>query len=365
MALQTALFGEHQRLNARITPFGGWDMPLHYGSQLNEHLAVRAHAGQFDVSHMRPVDISGADAQAFLRYLLANDVAHLQTPGAALYSCMLNPQGGIVDDLIVYFMTPTDYRVVVNAGTATSDIAWMQQQQADFNVTITPRTDLAMLAIQGPASREIVAAQLPSSLGVAAFALPPFHALQDNDWFVARTGYTGEDGFEIMLPIPQVVDFWRCLQESGIQPCGLGARDTLRLEAGLNLYGQEMDTTVTPLETGVAWTVAWSPDDRRFIGRDALEKQRQTPIAYQRQGLVLLESGGVLRPQQRVLTSDGQEAGLITSGTFAPTLQRSIALARVNLQLNEDCQVVIRGKQLKARIVKPPFVRFGKSCLTI
>lgn len=342
-------------------PFGGWDMPLHYGSQLEEHDAVREHAGVFDVSHMCPVDIEGPDAQAFLRRLLANDVAKLKTVGQALYSCLLNDSGGVVDDLIVYLRGPSGhYRLVVNAGTADKDLTWLETQRwrSGCDVTIRRRTDLAMLAIQGPQARELTATCLPREMAESALELAPFHAVECGGWFIARTGYTGEDGFEILLPADHVVDLWSVLLDAGVRPCGLGARDTLRLEAGMNLYGQDMGEDVGPLESGLAWTVAWEPADRDFIGRTALEELRTSPERREFVGL-LLTGRGVLRAHQTVL-SNGREVGEITSGGFAPTLQRSIALARVAQGLGETCEVEIRGKPVAARIVKPPFVRQGR-----
>ena len=370
MTQKTVLNEAHRRLGAKMVDFGGWDMPLHYGSQLDEHLAVRARAGMFDVSHMRAVDVSGDGARDFLRRLLANDVARLREPGKALYSCMLNPAGGVLDDLIVYYLG-TDgqgadgYRVVVNAATADSDLAWMLSQ-ADTTLQLRPRTDLAMIAVQGPAARELAARHLPAGLAAPALALKPFFAVSGaavgaGDWFVARTGYTGEDGFEILVPMDQAPSLWRALAADGVVPCGLGARDTLRLEAGMNLYSQDMDTTVTPLDSGLAWTVAWEPADRVFIGRDALIAQRTAGTSSPFVGL-LLTGRGVLRGHQPVLVQ-GQEAGMITSGGYGPTLGRSIALARLHpgtrLEPGEACAVEIRGKPVAARRVAPPFVRQG------
>lgn len=357
MGLRTPLFSEHERLGARLVPFGGWDMPLHYGSQIEEHHTVRRAAGMFDVSHMRPVDVEGLDAQSFLRHLLANDVARLQSPGKALYSCMLNEAGGVVDDLIVYARGPQRYRLVVNAGTADRDIAWMRAHSAGFAIKIQPRTDLAMIAVQGPQARELAAPLLPEAVRANAMQIQPFFAAEDADWFVGRTGYTGEDGFEIMLPDTQATDLWQALHTAGVAPCGLGARDTLRLEAGMNLYGQDMDETVGPLESGLGWTIAWEPVERDFIGRTALVQMRDDPARREFVGL-LLTGRGILRSHQKVL-SNGVEVGEITSGGFAPTLDGSIALARVTSGLGSTCEVEIRGKPVAARVVKPPFVRHG------
>ncbi|EGV32597.1 Aminomethyltransferase [Thiorhodococcus drewsii AZ1] len=358
MGRHTPLYSQHARLGARIVPFGGWDMPLHYGSQIEEHHAVRRAAGMFDVSHMRPVDIEGEDAQSFLRRLLANDVAKLQSPGKALYSCMLNPAGGVVDDLIVYARGPNRYRLVVNAGTADKDIAWMREHAQGAALDIRPRDDLAMIAVQGPEARARTEPLLPEDLRAAAMQLQPFFGAEGAHWFVGRTGYTGEDGFEIMLPAEQAPELWQALIDAGVQPCGLGARDTLRLEAGMNLYGQDMDDEIGPLESGLAWTLAWEPADRDFIGREALTKLRQDPERRVFVGL-LLTGRGVIRNHQKVLV-EGREVGEITSGGFSPTLERSIALARVAPGIGDTCEVEIRGKPVAARLVKPPFVRNGK-----
>ncbi|MCK7576546.1 MAG: glycine cleavage system aminomethyltransferase GcvT [Chromatiales bacterium] len=359
MALRTPLYAEHARLGARLVPFGGWDMPLHYGSQIEEHDAVRQGAGMFDVSHMCPVDVEGPDAQAFLRRLLANDVAKLKTVGKALYSCMLNDSGGVVDDLIVYLRGPAGhYRLVVNAGTADKDLTWLESRRTGFDVEIRRRDDLAMIAVQGPQARELTATCLPREMAASALELAPFHATECGGWFIARTGYTGEDGFEILLPVDHIADLWSVLLDAGVRPCGLGARDTLRLEAGMNLYGQDMGEDVGPLESGLEWTIAWEPAERDFIGRAALEELRASPERQEFVGL-LLTGRGVLRAHQTVL-SNGREVGEITSGGFSPTLQRSIALARVAPGLGDHCEVEIRGKPVAARIVKPPFVRQGR-----
>lgn len=360
MGLKTPLYDTHVAAGARLVDFGGWDMPVHYGSQLDEHHAVRRAAGMFDVSHMLIVDLHGAGVRQYLRRLLANDVAKLQQPGKALYSCMLNEAGGVIDDLIVYFLADDHYRLIVNAGRREADLAWMQQQAQGHEVQIKPRTDLAMIAVQGPQARDKASALLGEH-AAAALELPGFTGRQLGRYFVARTGYTGEDGWEIMLPVSEAAAFWQGLLDSGVAQCGLGARDTLRLEAGMNLYGNDMDETVSPLESGLGWTVAFTPEDRDFIGRSALSEQRAAGGLRKLVGLVLLERG-VLRSHQRVVVPDAGE-GELTSGTFSPTLQQSIGLARVPAGTGEQVQVDIRGKLLPARVVRYPFVRNGKSLL--
>jgi aminomethyltransferase len=361
MARRTPLYDLHQSLNARLVDFGGWDMPVNYGSQIEEHHAVRRNAGVFDVSHMCVIDLKGARVRAFLSKLVANDVGKLRVSGKALYTCMLNETGGVIDDLIVYFLDDTWFRLVVNAGTRDKDLKWIRRHAADFAVEVTERTDLAMLAVQGPKAREIVAELLSPQGGETALALEPFFGREVDGWFVARTGYTGEDGFEVMLPAADAPGVWRELNALGVASAGLGARDTLRLEAGMNLYGNDMDETTHPLESGLAWTVALEPRERDFIGRRALEAAKVQGVARKLVGLVL-EDRGVLRSHQKVVVPGAGE-GEVTSGTFSPTLERSIGLARVPAGAAGEVQVDIRGKLLKARVVKPPFVRHGKAMI--
>ncbi|HEX5127620.1 MAG TPA: glycine cleavage system aminomethyltransferase GcvT, partial [Rhodocyclaceae bacterium] len=333
MTQRTPLYQAHLAANGKMVDFAGWDMPIHYGSQLEEHHLVRRDAGMFDVSHMLIVDITGAGANAFLRRLLANDVDKLKEPGKALYSCMLDENGGVIDDLIVYFFTQNFYRVVVNAGTADKDLAWMRKQAASMpaggNVTIESRRTLAMIAVQGPHARAKVWAALPGSQKASEslkyFQAAQFDDTQFNDITICRTGYTGEDGFELMLPATRVVEVWNALLAAGVKPAGLGARDTLRLEAGMNLYGQDMDEQVTPLESGLAWTVDMT-GEREFVGRVALEKEPLRTLV----GLVLIDRG-VLRSHMKVFTAQGE--GETTSGSFSPTINASIAFARVPLGL--------------------------------
>jgi len=356
---RTPLADAHLAAGARMVDFGGWEMPLAYGSQLEEHHAVRRDAGMFDVSHMLNVDVAGAGSAAFLARLLANDVAKLTVPGKALYSCMLNPEGGVIDDLIVYFFAPDRWRVVVNAATADKDIAWMRRVIAagGFDVAVEPRRDLAMIAVQGPQARAKVWAARPGWRGASESLTPFTAAAPADDTLVARTGYTGEDGFEIVLPADQAVALWQDLAAQGVRPCGLGARDTLRLEAGMNLYGQDMDELTQPGQAGLSWTVSLKNPERRFIGRAALE-QYATPCAFL--GLVLQERG-VMRAHMPVRTPQGM--GEVTSGTMSPTLGVSIGFARLpqGAAPGDAVEVEIRGKWLPARVAKLPFVRHGKA----
>ena len=363
MLKKTVLNAAHRALGARMVDFGGWDMPVNYGSQIEEHHAVRNDCGMFDVSHMCPVDVVGPDCRSFLSRLVANDVAKLTVSGKALYSAMLNEAGGVIDDLIIYFLTDTRFRLVVNAGTAEKDLAWMQAKVAEWklDVTITQRRDgennLGIIAVQGPNARAKVWEVLPQAKA-ATEGLKAFFAAEVAPYFIASTGYTGEDGYEIMLPASEAENVWKALLKAGVAPCGLGARDTLRLEAGMNLYGQDMDETVSPLDAGLAWTVDIK-DERDFVGKSALTATGQNK---QFLGLILLDKG-VLRGHQQVITKQGN--GEITSGSFSPTLQQSIALARLPLgvQIGDQVEVDIRGKLLKAKVVKPVFARNGKSII--
>lgn len=359
MSKRTPLYELHVAEGAKMVDFGGWDMPLDYGSQLEEHKQVRSDAGMFDVSHMTIIDLKGEKVRSFLRYLLANDIDRLKVHGKALYSCMLNEDAGVLDDLIVYFMQDNWYRLVVNASTREKDLDWIMMQAKSFSVEVIEREDLTMIAVQGPNARSKVhqvlmdAADEIRELGV-------FFIKEVGDISIARTGYTGEDGYELMLPVERASAFWASLLEVGVKPCGLGSRDTLRLEAGMNLYGSDMNESVTPLESSLGWTVAWEPEDRDFIGRKKLELQREQGIKQKLVGLVLTDRG-VLRDHQKVVV-DGLEAGEITSGSFSPSLGNAIAFARVKAGIGDKCKVEVRGKLLEAKVIKPPFVRNGKAC---
>jgi aminomethyltransferase len=352
---QTVLNQTHRAQGAKMVDFGGWDMPIHYGSQIEEHHQVRRDAGMFDVSHMTVLDLHGAGVRPFLRQLVANSVDKLKVPGKAMYACMLDARGGVIDDLIVYFLAEDFFRLVVNAATRDKDMAWIQAQAAGHDVRIRERSDLAMVAVQGPNARAKVLGLLSPAAAQAAGALTKFTACEADGLFVARTGYTGEDGFEIIVPEADAVDFWNRLLAAGVKPAGLGARDTLRLEAGMALYGQDMDESATPFEAGLAWTVAMDAG-RDFTGRAALQAQKDAGAARQMIGLVLDEKG-VLRHGQAVFTDAGE--GEILSGTFSPTLGKAIALARVPAGAPGAVTVDIRGKRLPVRVVKYPFVRDG------
>lgn len=361
MGQRTPFYDIHVAAGAKVVDFGGWDMPLHYGSQLEEHHLVRRDAGMFDVSHMTILEVRGVDAKAYLQHLLANDVAKLKESGKALYSGMLNENGGVVDDLIVYYRNEQYYRVVVNASTRDKDIAWMENQAQGFAVSIEHNRGLAMLAVQGPQAREKAHIALGALATEAVKNQGVFFGVEVDGWFIARTGYTGEDGYEIMLPLSEVKNFWDKLIAAGVAPCGLGARDTLRLEAGMNLYGNDMDETISPLQANMGWCVAWEPSDRNFVGRAAIAAEKAAGVKQKLVGLVFQDKG-VPRSHQKVVIP-GVGEGEVTSGTFSPTLQVGIAIARVPAGTTSEAQVDVRGKLIPAKVVKVGFVRNGKSVL--
>ena len=358
MGLKTPLFDRHVAAGAKIVDFAAWDMPLHYGSQLGEHHQVRSDAGVFDVSHMTVVDVAGGGAESWLRYLLSNDVARLEAPGRAQYSLLLNHEGGVVDDLIVYRME-AGYRLVSNCATRRKVLIWLAQNSPGFEVRIEERPHAALLAVHGPNSIPLACRALPEDCVKAVGTLDNFGALERGGWLVARTGYTGERGIEVILPGADAGELWDRLLAAGVKPVGLGARDTLRLEAGMNLYGQDMDERTSPLAANLGWTVSWRDDEREFIGRGAVlrHKQRQRDGELPILAGLVLEARGVLRKGQQVETDKG--AGVITSGSFSPTLKQSVALARIPWG-SQNCQVELRGATISLKIVKPGFVRFGK-----
>ncbi|MBS0350868.1 MAG: glycine cleavage system aminomethyltransferase GcvT [Proteobacteria bacterium] len=355
MPQQTPLFDLHKQLGGLMVDFAGWSLPLHYGSQVSEHHQVRKNIGVFDISHMGAVDIVGAEAEAFLRYALANDVRKLNKNGKALYTCLLNVRGGIVDDLIVYRLQPDSYRLVINAARRSADLEWLNQLSGAYQVAIKQRWDLAMLAIQGPMTIEKLSSLLEKPLAAKIPELKPFHFFVHDNWQVSKTGYTGEDGIEIILPSSEIIPLWKKLIDNGVPPIGLGARDTLRLEAGLNLYGSDMDQTTTPAESNLEWTVAWLDSNRNFIGKEALAKQKQQGVPRRLVGLILSE-GGVLRNHQRVYI-DGELAGEITSGGYSPTLNCSIAMARIPTGSGGQFTVGVRNKMVPVQVTALPFFK--------
>lgn len=357
---RTPLYNQHLTAGAKMAEFASWEMPLYYGSQIEEHQIVRTDAGMFDVSHMNVVDFIGTGARNYLHYLIANNVDKLKEQGKALYSCMLNDKGGVVDDLIVYKFNDQDYRMVINAATREKDLAWITQNKVGFDVEIKPHPEFAMIAIQGPNAITKTQSVLTPKQREASKNLKIFQGIEVDGWWIARTGYTGEDGYEIMLPAEAAPNFWQALLGAKITPCGLVPRDSLRLEAGMCLYGSEMDENITPLETSLEWTIGWEPTTRKFIGREVLEKQKREGVKRNLYGLIIGKGEGILRSHQKVITPSG--TGEITSGGFSPTLGHSVALARLpsKVKINDRVFVEIRGKNISARVIKPNFVRNGK-----
>ena len=358
MGKRTPLYSAHQKAGAHLVDFAGWEMPLHYGSQIEEHRAVREAVGMFDVSHMAVVDVSGSEARKFLRYVLANDVEKLKIPGKALYSCMLNEKGGVVDDLIVYYLAENCYRIVLNAGTRETDIQWLASLAKDFNVTVKGRSELSIIAVQGPGALPLLAPMLAEPLAEKLNALKSFQFFVEQDVMIARTGYTGEDGVEMIVPEDLASALWQDLLNEQVRPCGLGARDTLRLEAGYNLYGADMDESTSPLVSNLAWTISFTDDKRDFVGRTVLEKEKVQGVKQKLVGLVM-KHPGVLRNHQAVFI-EGIGKGEITSGSFSPTLNYAIALARVPVDTGKTAEIERRGKRITVDVVRPPFVKKEK-----
>lgn len=362
--MQTALYREHLQAGAQMVDFCGWKMPLHYGSQLQEHHHVRVSVGMFDVSHMCRIDILGSDAYYFLRYVLANDVNKLSEKGRAFYTCLLNEDGGIMDDLIVYRLDHDCYRLVANAGSRDKILKWLHVCADRYDVVIEERQDLGMLAIQGPdAIQRVTAVIKKPHFSKELQKTRPFHFVEIGDWMVARTGYTGEDGVEVILPNSDILGFWKSLLKMDVIPCGLGARDMLRLEAGLNLYGSDMDESVTPFESNLAWTVSFTDPTRNFIGKKSLQYQLERGVRQQLIGL-LMQGRGMMRSHQKVFFMENGE-GEITSGGFSPILGHAIALARVPTNHTAEAKVEYRGKKIPVIVVKPPFVRQGKCAVSV
>jgi len=361
--LSTPLLTQHQKLDAKIVDFGGWALPVNYGSQIEEHHAVRKNVGMFDVSHMTVSDVTGKQAIAFLEKILANDINKItDTPGKAIYSCMLNEQGGVIDDLIVYYLNDEHCRLVTNASTNEKDMAWLSKQATTFDVSFKERSELALLAVQGPNAIKVCKQVLEPSFASVVNSLERFQGAFYNEQFAGRTGYTGEDGIEFIVSAEFANTLWEKFLEAGVQPCGLGARDTLRLESGMSLYGNDLDEEHSPLESGLNWTVSLN-GNRDFIGKTAIINSAK----HQMVGLILTDRG-VLRGHQAVLLSDTQ-IGEITSGTFSPTLEQSIALARISadvtLAVGDTVKIAVRKKQLNAVVAHSPFVKNGNATNSI
>lgn len=352
--MRTALYESHLTAEAKMVDFSGWEMPLHYGSQINEHHVVRQSAGMFDVSHMGVVDIHGENAEQTLRRLMANDVAKLND-GQALYTCMLNHEGGVIDDLIAYRLSTHSYRLVINAGRRKEDIDWIQQQILFHPGTeLTIHQDMSIIAIQGPQALE----RIRPLFGDKIQTLKPFRFFVSENTMIARTGYTGESGVEVILPAKDAAALWQQCLNAGILPCGLGARDTLRLEAGYNLYGHDMDESTSPAISGLNWTVDLSDPARDFIGKSQYLQHKQDS---DRQFIgVIMTERGVLRDDQPIY-SQGSVVGAITSGGFSPTLGCAIGLARIQQDKDKSTlSIERRGKHIPLQTIALPFVKQGK-----
>lgn len=362
---RTPLWERHRGLGARLVPFAGWDMPIQYSGILDEHRAVREKAGLFDLGHMGQVNVTGTDALPFLQHVTTNDVSNL-TPGSAQYSLLTNPSGGVIDDIIIYRRSGDDgYMVVVNASNAERDVAWLREQ-ANRIPSLAPQIDdisseTGMIAIQGPRAQAILSRLCSINLDAIGDFEWAEATVAGVDAMVARTGYTGEDGFEIYTATDEVARVWDAILKSGepdgLQPIGLGARDTLRLEARMPLYGQELDEDISPLEAGVGWAVKLDKGD--FIGREPIDEMKRTGAPRRTVGFKLTERAGAPRAGFHV-HQDGRRVGHVTSGGFSPSLGEPIGLALVERSaagVGRPLDIVVRGRPVRATQVKTPFYR--------
>jgi aminomethyltransferase len=341
-----------------MVDFHGWSMPINYGSQINEHNSVRENCGIFDVSHMTILDFKGDDAETFVRKLISNDIKKLTEPYAGLYSAMVNEQGGVIDDLIAYKME-NGYRLVVNCATRGEDLKWISSKSLNFKVEMTERDDLSMIAVQGPRSLDVLSS-CPAPIVRALESKKRQQGVYDNNMFATKTGYTGEIGFEVILPHEQAVNLWQNAIDAGAVPVGLGARDTLRLEAGMNLYGFEMDESITPFECNMSWTVDFSDTDRDFYGKKALENILKEENYNELVG-IMLDERTILRQGQKLWFNENKDLdGIVTSGTYSPTLKKPIALARIPKADLKSCFTEVRDKKVFAKIGSPKFIKEGK-----
>jgi len=347
------LDAQHRALGARMVPFGGWEMPIQYTGVIEEHRACREHAVVFDVSHLGTIECRDRDAYALLQWLLTNDLARIE-PGRAQYTHLLDPDDAhVVDDIIVWWVAPDDFFVMPNASNTTGLLDAMRDGVARGSSAVAfgdITATRAVLAVQGPRAREMLARVEP-----AAAAVERFHVARVGEWVVAGTGYTGEDGVEIHVEARDAPELLGRLIEAGVVPAGLGARDTLRLEAGLPLHGHELGPGITPLQAGLGWVVRWDKGD--FRGREALARERANGPARRLRGLAL--SGRQPAREGAAVIVDGVEVGVVTSGNFSPTLGHAIALAFVppDVDVGAPVQLDVRGRRLDATVVRTPFVK--------
>ncbi|HLI52007.1 MAG TPA: glycine cleavage system aminomethyltransferase GcvT [Thermomicrobiaceae bacterium] len=366
---KTPLADRHERLGARMVDFAGWYMPVQYTGIIEEHKHVRSQAGLFDLGHMGQLDVQGSDALAFLQYVSTNDLSRLES-GQAEYSMMLYPDGGVVDDIIVYRRPDgPGYFVCINAANTTKDYDWIQGQRerrSDLDVTVKNISDdTGMVAIQGPRAEEILQTVCPADLSSVAYFSMIKSTVAGVESLIARTGYTGEDGFEVYTPVEQIGAVWDALMEAGeprgLKPIGLGARDTLRLESKMALYGNEISAEINPLDAGLSWAVKFDKGD--FVGRDALLAYKESGVKRRLVGFKLVDRGGVPRSHYEVQL-DGKPVGFVTSGTASPTLGENIGLALVDRSVagsGKPLDIIIRGKPVHAVQVKTPFYKREKA----
>lgn len=357
MGQPTPLHDVHIALGAKMIERDGWNMPLHYGDQVDEHHQVRTACGVFDVSHLCVLDVGGSAAQAWLSLHLSNDVGRLAQPGQAQYSLLLSETGGILADVLVYRLT-TGFRLITDPACKTQLLDALHTHPDTDTLHVTEASNTALLAIQGPQARERCAALVSAARAAVIEQLSPFQAQEVEGWFIARTGFTGEDGLEILLPAEDATAFFYELIGAGVTPAGLAARDTLRVEAGFCQYGQDLTLHTSPLSLSLEHVIAWEPHDRRFIGRSALEQLRADGGDTHRLVGLILEERGILRHGD-VVRVEGLGSGMITSGSFSPTLGKIIALAQVPAGTSDRAEVEVRGKWYPVRVVRPGFVRHG------
>lgn len=359
---RTPLYDVHLALGARMVEFGGWEMPVQYASILQEHKAVRTAAGLFDIDHMGQIEVQGPDSLPYLQRLVTNDIAAMQVAQAA-YGLFLYPNGGIVDDIFTYRLT-SRYVVAVNAANTAKDYAWMAEHTGDFDVTVSDISEATcMLALQGPKSEVILQGITPSSLHDLPYHRCLVNAVAGVQTLIGRTGYTGEDGFELYFPVQSARKMWEALMAAGtphgMLPCGLGARDTLRFEAKMPLYGHEIGKDVNPLEAGLGWAVALeAPGKEKLIGREALLKVKEEGLRRRLVGFAMIERG--IPRHGYEIAAGGAVVGAVTTGMYSPTLEKNLGLGYVPVEharRGTEIEIIIRGRNLKATVVATPFYR--------
>lgn len=355
---RTPLYRAHLAAGGRLVPFGGWEMPVQYSGINAEHRAVRSRVGVFDISHMGQIEVGGADGLAFLQYLFPGNIAQLEM-GKVMYSVMCNERGGVIDDLAVYRLDEKKYLLVVNASRISADLEWVEERSTAFTAVEIGDVSLqkGMLAVQGPQAEELLADLLGNRVRAVAYYCSFQDEIDGMKIMVSRTGYTGEDGFEVICPAEQVGKMWHRIIEAGATPCGLGARDTLRTEMGYSLYGRELNEESNPLEAGLGWVLKLDKEED-FVGKQALLALQKEGKYRRRVGFKMSEKG-IPRPQYSVCNEAGEQIGVVTSGTQSPTLEMGIGLARVEREARKrgtNLLIDMRGKLRRAEVVRLPFV---------